>query len=75
MVYIHTTDNPKEALQIQKAPDMAICLWEINSTLRRRYLKYKDDLTDEEYSMAEDIFSDINHELDRWGINLDDLMD
>jgi regulator of protease activity HflC (stomatin/prohibitin superfamily) len=54
---------------------MAVCLWEITNNIRRRYLKYKDELTEEQLNVAEDIFSDINHELDRWGINLDDIIE
>ena len=75
MITIFTTEDPKEALRIHKATDMAVCLWEITNNIRRRYLKYKDELTEEQLSVAEDIFSDISHELDRWGINLDDIIE
>jgi len=72
---LFTTEDPKEAIRIHKAEDMAVCLWEITNNIRRRYLKYKDELTEEQLSVAEDIFADINHELDRWSINLDDLIE
>lgn len=75
MLTIFTTEDPKEVLRIQKATDLTICLWEITNNIRRKYVKYMDNITDKELSMAEDIFSDISHELDRRGINLDDLIE
>ena len=75
MLTIFTTEDPKEAIRITKSEDMAVCLWEITNNIRRRYLKYKDELTEEQLNVAEDIFADINHELDRWSINLDDILE
>lgn len=75
MINIFTTDDKFEVARINKSLNMAICLWEITVPLKNKYLKYKDDITDEQLSIAEDIFSDIFHELKVNGINLDELID
>lgn len=73
MITIFTTEDKKEALRIQKASDMAICLWEISTNIRRKYLKYDDNLSKKEFKLAERIFEDISNELNNFGLNLDDL--
>lgn len=63
-------EESKEHLSATMGTSLACMLFEIQSNVRRKYLKY-NDLTDEEYSIAEKIFDDINEIID---INLDELV-
>jgi hypothetical protein len=75
MIYIFTTDDPKEALQIQKAPDMVSFINYVTYTIRRRYLKHDESLTQEQYDAVEKVFEDIFECMKEYNINIDDLID
>lgn len=74
MLTIFTTGNPKEALQIQKAADMASFINEVAYTIRRKHLKYNDSLTEEQYDAVEKVFEDILECLKEHNINIEDLI-
>lgn len=74
MLTIFTTGNPKEALQIQKAADMASFIYEVTLNIKKRHLKYNENLTEEQYDAVEKVFEDIFECLNEHNINIDDLI-
>lgn len=74
MLTIFTTEDPKEAMQIQKAADMASFINEVTYNIRRRHLKYNESLTEEQYGAVEKVFEDIFECLNEHNINIDDLI-
>lgn len=75
MLIIHTTEDPCEALRIAKSLDMALCLNEITTAVRKKHLKYNDKYTEEQLEVVQAIFDDIFETIKEYGINLDDLTD
>ena len=74
MLYIHTTEDEKEANRIVKSLDMALALYDITYTTRRAYLKYDETLTEEQYQIVEKVFQDIFDCLTDNGVNIEDLL-
>ena len=74
MLYIHTTEDAEEALRITKSLDMALALYDITYTTRRRYLKYDETLTDDQYDLLEKVFQEILDCLTENQVNLEDLL-
>lgn len=74
MLTIFTTKDPKEAMQIHKAADMASFINEVTCNIRRRHLKYNESLTEEQYDAVEKVFEDIFECLNEHNLNIDDLI-
>ncbi len=74
MLYIHTTEDESEALRITKSLDMALALYDITYITRRRYLKYDETLTPDQYDLLEKVFQEILDCLTEYGINTEDLL-
>ncbi len=73
MIFIFTTDDKHEAERIAKSEDMATCLHDISYRIRRKFLKYNDTLTQEQYDVADEIFNQIQESINEHKINLEDL--
>lgn len=72
MTYRFTTDDPIEAQRIMKSLDMAIAISGING-LRKSYLKHRDNLTDDQHKIAEEIFDDLA--LVFGGIDIEEILE
>jgi len=76
MTHTFTTEDPKEALRIIKATDMAIALFQITHNLKKQVEnRYPDMVGDYFHTGIDASFDMIQDEIDRWGINLDELID
>ncbi|NJO89547.1 MAG: hypothetical protein HC831_11805 [Chloroflexia bacterium] len=62
-------EESNEHLAAIRGSSLASILFEINTNIRRKYLKYAS-LSEKEYEIAEKIFDDIANEID---INIDEL--
>ena len=62
-------EENKEHIAAVSGQKLAMILYEINYTIRRRYLKYAE-LSKEQYEIAEKIFDDIQEEIN---IDLDEI--
>lgn len=71
MTYTFTTDDPIEAQRLMKSLDMAIAISGINK-VRKSYLKHRDDLTEDQHKIAEEIFDDLA--LVFTGIDIEELI-
>lgn len=61
-----------EALRLLKSENMANCLDEIISTIRRKHIKYSN-YNEEQQKVADNIFEEINDCLNEYNINLEEL--
>ena len=72
MTYTFTTEDTIEAQRLLKSLDMAIAISGINR-IRKDYLKHRDNLTDDQHKIAEEIFDDLA-ELFR-DINIEEILE
>jgi len=66
------TEDQTEALRIVKSLDMASCLDEIVTTIRRKHTKHST-YNEQQQKVADEIFEEINDCLNEYNINLEEL--
>jgi len=72
MKAIFETEDQTEALRIVKSGNMAICLDEIISTIRRKHTKWSD-YNEQQQKVADNIFEEIKDCINEYNINLEEL--
>lgn len=74
MLHKFETKDTKEALRIIQSLDMALVLFELGN-IRRKYLKYDDNISEGEAEVVVKVFDDIFEEIDKRGLVIDNLVD
>ncbi len=74
MLHKFETKDTKEALRIIQSLDMALVLFELGN-IRRKYLKYDDNISEGEAEVVGRVFKDIYEEINKRGLVIDQLVD